>query len=198
MSESEKIAGISQHLSAVLKILGIETNESTAQTPDRVARMWVKETFKGLDPQAYPQISTFPNHMKYTEPVHVGGINIMSTCEHHFQPIYGQASVAYLPEKKIIGLSKINRLVDYYCRRPQVQERLTMDIYKALSQHLETENIAVSIKAIHFCVVARGVKDLNSWTATTQMGGIFKSSESLKSQFLAQAQGTLALNFSGK
>lgn len=177
----DKIERIKEKLTEALDILGLDINDPSIQdTPKRIAKMWVKEIFSGLfEPK--PAMTTFeaPSDQMVTEI----GITVRSTCEHHFQPIYGRAHVAYLPNKKVLGLSKLNRAVDYFARMPQIQEGLTKDIYEFLKQTLDTEDIAVVIDAEHFCVKMRGIKDDNSYTRTTMLGGKFKSDSVVREEF---------------
>ena len=158
-------------------------NDSLQGTPDRVAKMFIDEMFYGLNYDNFPKCTAVENTMKYDEMVVVDRISMSSACEHHFVVIDGFASVAYIPKNKVIGLSKINRIVDFFAKRPQIQERLTEQIYYALNYILETEDIAVKIKAVHYCVKARGVKDVTSSTTTTKIGGVFKESEA-RNEFL--------------
>ena len=160
------------------------SDDSLKDTPRRVAKMFMNEIFWGLDYDNFPKITTVENKMKYDEMILEKDINVMSVCEHHFVTIHGKAHVAYIPNKKVLGLSKMNRVVEFFSRRPQIQERLTEQIYYALNYILETENVAVVIEAEHFCVKARGVEDSNSSTVTSKLGGDFKSNSSLRQEFL--------------
>lgn len=188
-SDAEKIEKISQHFSEIMKVLGLDLkDDSLKETPRRVAKMYVKEIFKGLDVQQFPKITTIENKMKYDQMVVVQDIELLSTCEHHFQPIQGFATVAYIPHKKVIGLSKINRVVDYFAKRPQVQERLTKQVADCLEQILDTTNVAVHINAKHFCVISRGVEDLHSSTATCDLRGEFKKNLETRQEFLLHAR----------
>jgi len=153
-------------------------------TPHRIAKMYVQEIFSGLDYSTFPKISVIDNKMSADEMITVDDIAVTSTCEHHFVVIDGFAKVAYIPSKKLIGLSKINRIVSFFSQRPQVQERLTRQILVALQTILETDNVAVSIKATHYCVKSRGIKDSNSQTSTTALGGVFKDANT-RSEFLS-------------
>jgi len=154
------------------------------ETPHRIAKMFLNEIFSGLDYENFPKITVIENKMGVDEMVRVKGIDLTSTCEHHFIVIDGTARVAYIPNKKIIGLSKINRIVRFFSQRPQVQERLTQQILISLQTLLETDDVAVSIDATHFCVKSRGVQDSNSETTTTALGGIFKTNVHTRAEFL--------------
>jgi GTP cyclohydrolase I len=166
-------------------LLGMDLDDdSLKDTPDRVAKMYVKEIFSGLNPKNNPGITLFENKYSYREMLVEKNITLYSTCEHHFVPIIGKAHVAYFSSGKVIGLSKINRLVQYYAKRPQVQERLTEQIALALKEALHTEDVAVMIDAAHLCVAARGVGDVNSSTITSHFSGKF-TREEIKKEFLA-------------
>jgi len=168
----------------IMELLGLNlSDDSLNKTPERVARMFVDEIFKGLDYSKFPNCSTFDNKMKYDEMILVKDAAVHSTCEHHFVVFEGLAQVAYIPHNKVLGLSKINRVVDFFSRRPQIQERLTEQIYFALNLILGTEDIAVVIEATHHCVRSRGIKDVNSKTVTSKMGGRFRNLE-LRNEFL--------------
>lgn len=178
----ERIRGL---LSEVLATLGLDLNDDSLQeTPHRMAKMYVNEIFSGLDYENFPKISVIENKMAVDEMVKVSNISLISTCEHHFITIDGTATVAYIPDKKIIGLSKINRIVRFFAQRPQVQERLTQQILVALQTLLETDNVAVSINATHYCVKSRGIMDVNAETSTTALGGIFKTNVHTRAEFL--------------
>ena len=159
------------------------SDDSLIETPDRVAKMFLGETFWGLDPDNFPKVTVVENKMKYDEMIVERNISVNSTCEHHFLPIMGFAHVAYIPEKNVPGLSKINRIVEYFSRRPQIQERLTAQIFHALSFILETDNIAVCIDAEHLCVKTRGVEDACSDTVTSKLGGVFKNNDRVRAEF---------------
>ena len=168
-----------------MQILGLDlTDDSLCDTPRRVAKMYVNEIFSGLDYSNFPKLTVIENKMRVDEMVRVKDIDLSSTCEHHFITIDGKASVAYIPKDKVIGLSKINRMVRFFARRPQVQERLNEQLLVALQTLLETDDVAVSISATHFCVKARGVMDANSSTATTSLGGCFKNNPDTRKEFL--------------
>lgn len=178
LTEQEKIDLISNHFKEIMNILNLDLNDdSLKDTPRRIAKMYVNEIFWGLKPENFPKCTTIENKFNYDELVIIKDIKVNSTCEHHNVVIYGKAFVAYKSKNKIIGLSKINRIVEYFCKRPQVQERLTEQIWFALSYILETEDIAIIIDAEHFCVKTRGVEDINSKTVTSKLGGMFLKSE---------------------
>lgn len=160
-------------------------DDSLQETPGRIARMWANEVFYGLDYNNFPRCTTFENKMKYDEVIIAKDVNVASMCEHHFVPFVGVAHVGYVPTTKVIGLSKVNRVVDFFARRPQVQERLGEQIAAALSFILETEDIAVVIKCSHMCTRLRGVKDANSETITSVMSGRFREKEALRAEFLS-------------
>ncbi len=188
LSDDEKITRIAEHVKEILTILGLDTTDDSIQgTPCRVAKMYVKETFKGLNPANMPKLSAFDNKYHYNEMLVEKNIRVFSTCEHHLLPIVGFAHVAYISNGKVIGLSKLNRLVDYYARRPQVQERMTEQIASALQEALETENVAVVVDAKHLCVNSRGIKDPDSSTVTAYFGGKFRNPE-VRKEFLSYIQ----------
>ena len=185
LSSEEKKTIIQEHMSSIMQTLGLDlSDDSLTQTPHRVARMFVDEIFSGLDYKNFPKVSVFENKMHFDEMVKVCNITITSTCEHHFVVMDGIAKVAYMPSDKIIGLSKVNRIVQFFGHRPQVQERLTQQIKVALQTLLNTHNVAVSITATHYCVKSRGVKDQTSVTTTTALGGLFKNNPSSRHEFL--------------
>lgn len=185
MNPSQKYNRIKGLLTEVVSTLGLDlTDDSLAETPHRIAKMYVHEIFSGLDYNNFPKISVIDNKMSVDEMVKVSNIDLTSTCEHHFITIDGLAEVAYIPENKILGLSKINRIVRFFAQRPQVQERLTQQILVAVQTLVETENVAVTIKATHYCVKSRGVMDANSETSTTALGGIFKTNPQTRAEFL--------------
>ncbi len=180
-----KIEKIESHMTEICKILGLDlTDDSLIETPKRVAKMMVLEQNWGLLPENFPKNTTILNKMNTDEMVTVGDIPVMSICEHHLIIISGSAVISYLPKDKVIGLSKLARIVEYFSRRPQVQERLTAQIYHALSFLLETEDVAVGINARHYCMISRGVETPNSWTQTTKLGGAFKEDPGTKAEFL--------------
>jgi len=182
---------IQEHMTEIMHLLNLDlTDDSLAETPKRIAKMYVDEIFSGLDYANFPKITLIENKMKVDEMVTVRGITLTSTCEHHFVMIDGKATVAYIPKDKVIGLSKINRIVQYFAQRPQVQERLTQQVLVALQTLLGTNNVAVSIDAVHYCVKARGIRDATSATTTTALGGLFKSSQNTRQEFLRAVQQT--------
>lgn len=185
LSDNEKMDRISFHFRKIMETLGLDLNDDSLNgTPNRVAKMFVKEIFHGLDPKNKPAPTLFENKFNYNEMLVEKDIKVHSYCEHHFVPIIGKAHVAYISNGKVIGLSKINRIVDYFSRRPQVQERLTIQIAEELKKVLETENVAVVIDSAHMCVITRGVQDVNSTTVTSSYNGKFKDPE-VKNEFLS-------------
>ena len=173
-SDDEKIKAIEKHFTKIVDELGLDLNDdSISGTPYRVAKMYVKEIFSGLSPDNKPKISLFENKYNYNKMLIEKNINLNSTCEHHFLPITGKAHVSYISSGKVIGLSKLNRIVNYYSQRPQVQERLTIQIYDELKKVLDTDSVMVVIEAKHMCVSARGIKDYSSSTVTEMYGGDF-------------------------
>lgn len=183
--DETKMKFVSNHFKQIMLLLGLDLNdESLKGTPDRVAQMFVKEVFSGLDPAKKPDITLFNNDYDYSEMLIEKNITLYSYCEHHFVPIVGKAHVSYFSSGKVIGLSKINRLVQYYSKRPQVQERLTTQIADALKEALGTDDVAIVIDAVHHCVASIGVQDTNSSTITTHFSGKFLTAD-VKSQFLA-------------
>ena len=185
MTPEQKYQRIKGLMSDVVSTLGLDlSDDSLAETPHRIAKMYVHEIFSGLDYSEFPKLSVIDNKMGANEMVKVRNIDLTSTCEHHFVTIDGVAKVAYIPRDKIIGLSKINRVVRFFGQRPQVQERLTRQILVALQAVLETEDVAVSIDAVHYCVKSRGVNDTNSQTSTTALGGCFKENIHTRAEFL--------------
>jgi len=183
-SNDEKIIIIQEHVSTILETLGMDlTDDSLKGTPLRVAKMFVNEIFGGLHPNKKPKASTFDNSYKYGEMLVEKNITLYSTCEHHLLPIIGKAHVAYVSNGTVVGLSKMNRIVDYYAKRPQVQERLTLQIVQELQEVLGTKDVACVIDAKHLCVNSRGISDTASSTVTSEFGGVFKSEEK-KREFL--------------
>lgn len=173
-NHSEKMIAITKNVVEIMQTLGLDLkDDSLNETPKRIAKMYLDEIFWGLDYSNFPKITTIENRMQYDNMLLERHIKVSSTCEHHFIPMMGEAFIAYLPNKKVIGLSKINRIVEFFSRRPQVQERLTEQIFHTLCMILETENVAVLIKAEHTCVKLRGVEDINSDTVTSRIGGAF-------------------------
>ena len=186
LSSEQKYDKLKGLFTEVVDTLGLDLNDdSLAETPHRIAKMYVHEIFSGLDYETFPKIALIENKMQVDEMVKVNNISLTSTCEHHFVTIDGCAKVAYIPNDKIIGLSKINRIVRFFAKRPQVQERLTQQILIALQALLETDNVAVSINATHYCVKSRGVMDATSETSTTALGGDFKTNSNTRAEFLA-------------
>jgi GTP cyclohydrolase I len=184
LSNQEKIAVFNKDVEHILHTLGMDlTDDSIKGTPQRVAKMFVNEIFSGLDPQNKPKASTFENKYKYGEMLVEKNITIYSTCEHHLLPIVGRAHVAYISKGSVIGLSKMNRIVDYFAKRPQVQERLTMQIVQELQKALGTLDVACVIDAKHLCVNSRGIRDIESSTVTSEFGGAFKEA-AVRREFL--------------
>lgn len=174
MGDDQKMAVIENHFSQIMETLGLDmSDDSLHGTPHRVAKMFVKEIFHGLNPENKPKMSVFDNKFRYGQMLVEKNINVSSTCEHHFLPIYGKAHVAYIATDKVVGLSKLNRIVDYFARRPQVQERLTVQIVNELKKVLNTEDVAVVIDAKHLCVASRGIQDHQSTTITAEYSGAF-------------------------
>ncbi len=185
IERKDKIDKIEQHFTSIMQTLGLDlTDDSLIETPKRVAKMYVNEIFWGLDYEAFPKCTTVENKMKYDEMVIERNINVQSNCEHHFVVIDGVATVGYIPKQKVLGLSKINRIVEYFSKRPQIQERLTEQIYYALQYILDTDNIGVVLDAQHYCVKSRGVEDVGSSTVTSKLGGCFKNDPSVRSEFM--------------
>jgi GTP cyclohydrolase I len=185
LSDEEKIDRIESHFRQIMETLGLDlTDDSLAGTPKRVAKMFVKEAFSGLNPKNKPVARLFENKYNYDQMLVEKDITFYSHCEHHFVPIYGKAHVAYFSSGKVIGLSKINRIVQYFAKRPQVQERLTVQIGKELERILQTQSIAVVMDANHMCVASRGVSDTNSKTGTAYFSGKFKDDDNVKREFL--------------
>lgn len=184
-SREEKKEKIQHHMHEILSLLELDlTDDSLEETPRRIAKMYVDEIFSGLDYASFPKITVIENKMDVSEMVRVKDITVTSTCEHHLVTIDGRAAVAYIPRGKIIGLSKINRIVRFFAQRPQVQERMTQQILVALQTLLESDDVAVTIDATHYCVKSRGVMDATSETTTTALGGIFKSNPATRHEFL--------------
>jgi len=185
----EKIDHIEAHFEHIMRILGLDlSDDSLIDTPKRVAKMYVNEIFWGLDYEAFPKCTAVDNKMKYNEMVCERNINVQSNCEHHFVVIDGLATVAYVPNQKVLGLSKINRIVEYFSKRPQIQERLTEQVFHTLQYILDTEDVAVMIDAQHYCVKSRGVEDTGSSTVTSKLGGGFKSDPAARAEFYQLAR----------
>jgi len=183
-SRQVKIAKIESKFRDIMEIMGLDlSDDSLADTPKRVAKMWIQETMWGLEAETFPKCTTVQNKMAYDEMVVERNITVQSNCEHHFLPIIGKAFIAYIPNEKVLGLSKMPRIVEYFARRPQIQERLTEQVYFALQYILETDNIAVVIVADHMCVSTRGVEDISSDTATSKLGGVFKTDPTVRAEF---------------
>ncbi len=177
-SDEDKMTVIENHFFSIMNEMGLDmTDDSLKGTPHRVAKMFIKEIFSGLNPANKPKISVFENSYNYDKMLVEANISFNSTCEHHFLPIIGKAHIGYVSSGKVIGLSKLNRIVDYYSRRPQVQERLIMQIFNDLKSVLETDDVIVVMEAKHLCVSSRGIKDESSYTSTIQYGGIFNKKE---------------------
>ncbi len=173
-TDDEKIAIIENHFKGIMETLGLDlTDDSLSGTPRRVAKMYVQETFWGLNPANKPAVSHFKNKFQYSEMLIEKDIHFYTNCEHHFVPFFGKAHIAYIPNGKVIGLSKLNRIVEYFAKRPQVQERMTMQISEELKRILHTDNVAVIINAKHLCVASRGIKDNSSHTTTSEYSGKF-------------------------
>ncbi len=184
LSDKEKMDKIAYHFGEIMHTLGLDlTDDSLKGTPQRVAKMYVQEIFSGLNPATKPKIALFDNKYKYQQMLVEKDISFYSNCEHHFVPIIGKAHIAYVGKDKVIGLSKLNRIVQHYAKRPQVQERMTMQIAEELKQVLQTEHVAVVIEAKHLCVSSRGVNDDTSATVTSYYGGKFLN-EQTKQEFL--------------
>jgi GTP cyclohydrolase I len=184
LDDETKIQLIEKHFSQIMNILGLDLNDdSLRDTPKRVAKMYVKEIFSGLNPAEKPSVTLFSNHYKYNQMLVEKNIAVYSNCEHHFVPITGKAHIAYMSNGKVIGLSKLNRIVQYYSQRPQVQERLTIQIANEIKTALGTEDVAVVIDAHHHCVSSRGIRDMNSSTVTAEYSGRFLLPET-RNEFL--------------
>jgi GTP cyclohydrolase IA len=188
LSDAEKMAKIEHHFREIMHTMGLDlTDDSLKGTPHRVAKMYIKEIFSGLNPENKPKVALFDNKYRYFDMLVEKDITFYSNCEHHFVPIIGRAHVAYISSGRVIGLSKLNRIVQYFAKRPQVQERLTMQIAHELRDILGTDDVAVVIDAKHLCVSSRGVQDVNSSTVTAYYGGSFKD-DSKKNEFLKYLQ----------
>ena len=189
IERKDKITEIQKSFSHIMQVLGLDLDDdSLRETPLRVAKMYVNEIFWGLDYEAFPKCTTVDNKMKYNEMVVERNVNVQSNCEHHFVIIDGLATVAYVPKDKVLGLSKINRIVEYFSKRPQIQERLTEQVFHALQFILETEDVAVMIDAQHYCVKSRGVEDTGSSTVTVRLGGGVKEDPAARNEFLSIAR----------
>jgi len=189
LSDERKIEIIQDHFKTIMKTLWLDLeDDSLKKTPYRVAKMYVKEVFKWLNDDNFPRISAFENKYKYNQMLTVKHIKVMSACEHHFVPFVWEATVSYIPNDKVIWLSKINRVVDFYSRKPQVQERLTEEIHNKLVELLWTEDVAISITAKHYCVIMRWVEDVNSETTTNKLWWVFMVDSSARQEFLNSTQ----------
>jgi len=185
VDRKDKIEMIERNFKNIMEVLGLDLDDdSLRDTPKRVAKMYVNEIFWGLDYEAFPKCTTVDNKMKYDEMVVERNVSVQSNCEHHFVVIDGLATVGYIPKQKVLGLSKINRIVEYFSKRPQIQERLTEQVYHALQYILETDDIGVVINAQHYCVKSRGVEDTGSSTVTSRLGGVFRSDPSVRTEFM--------------
>ena len=185
LDDKTKISLIEEYFGKIMHTLGLDLNDDSLKgTPHRVAKMYVKEIFSGLNPENMPDLKVFDNKYQYGEMLVEKNITLYSSCEHHFLPIIGQAHVGYIANDKVIGLSKINRIVDYFARRPQVQERLSRQIFEALKKALDTEDVAVVIESKHLCVSSRGIQDTESSTVTAEYGGKFKDID-VRKEFLS-------------
>ena len=190
MSDGAKIEAIASKFREIMEIMGLDlTDDSLSGTPHRVAKMYVQEIFAGLNPANHPDVKTFDNVYGYDHMLVERNITLNSTCEHHFLPIVGVAHVAYIPEDKVVGLSKLNRIVDHYAKRPQVQERLSRQVLKALQEILGTQNVAVVMDAKHLCVSSRGIQDEGSSTVTASYGGLFETAPDVRAEFLQHIEG---------
>ena len=189
ISRTDKIDTIEQNFKIIMETLGLDlSDDSLMDTPKRVAKMFCNEIFWGLDYEAFPKCTTVQNKMQYDEMIVEKNINVQSNCEHHLVVIDGFATVAYVPNSTVLGLSKMNRIVEYFSKRPQIQERLTEQVYHALQYILKTDNIAVRIDAQHFCVKSRGVEDVGSRTITSKLGGLFKEDAACRAEFMMLSQ----------
>lgn len=188
-SDEHMIELISKNVRSTMNVLGLDmSNDSLQDTPDRVAKMYVEETFYGLDYDNFPKCTVVENSFNYDEMLVEKNINIMSLCEHHFVGIVGKATIGYIPNGEVIGLSKLNRVAEFFSRRPQVQERLTAQIYHTLTYILDTDQVAVVIDADHYCVKSRGIEDTGSSTVTSKLGGSFKEDPATRAEFMALAR----------
>jgi len=186
LTRDEKYDRIKASMTDVVTTLGLDlSDDSLCETPHRIAKMYVDEIFSGLDYSNFPKLSAIDNKMHVNEMIQISNVSVISTCEHHFVTIDGSSRVAYIPQDKIIGLSKINRIVRFFAQRPQVQERMTQQVLVALQTLLNTDDVAVAIEATHYCVKSRGVMDADSTTRTTALGGLFKNDDRTRAEFLA-------------
>lgn len=186
LSDDQKIERITSSVRDILDTLGMDLEDDSLRgTPKRVAKAFVKELFAGLNPENKPSSSTFENKYQYGEMLVEKNITLYSTCEHHLLPIVGKAHVAYVSNGRVVGLSKMNRIVDYFAKRPQVQERLTMQVVQELQRILKTDDVACIVDAKHLCVNSRGIKDISSSTVTAEYQGVFKTDKKLRNEFIA-------------
>jgi GTP cyclohydrolase IA len=186
LTRDQKVEVIEQHFQKIMETLGLDlSNDSLRDSPKRVAKMYVDEVFRGLDVRNFPKITVMENDMNYNQMLVVRDVTILSTCEHHFVTIDGKATIAYIPGAKVIGLSKINRIADFFSRRPQVQERLTKQVADCLVHVLGTQDVAVHINAKHYCVVSRGIEDHSSTTITSDLRGAFRDDSRTRAEFLS-------------
>jgi GTP cyclohydrolase IA len=186
LTRDQKVEIIEKHFQKIMETLGLDlTNDSLRDSPKRVAKMYVDEVFRGLDIGNFPKITVMENDMNYNQMLVVRDVTILSTCEHHFVTIDGKATIAYIPGAKVIGLSKINRIADFFSRRPQVQERLTKQVADCLVHVLGSEDVAVHINAKHYCVVSRGIEDHSSTTITSDLRGAFRDDSRTRAEFLS-------------
>lgn len=184
-SDHEKVQIIQEHMTEVMKTLGLDlSDDSLTETPLRIAKMFVYEKFWGLKPENFPKCTAVENKMQYNEMVTEKNIRVLSDCEHHFVQIDGYATVSYIPKGKVLGLSKLNRIVEYFSRRPQIQERLTQQVGEALKFILNTDDVAVSVSAKHYCVISRGVEDQSSFTVTNYLSGVYRDNSDTRAEFL--------------
>ncbi len=190
LSDDEKIKKIAGHFKEIMLTLGLDLeDDSLKNTPNRVAKMYVREIFAGLNPQSFPALTSIENKLGYNEMVTIKDISIISVCEHHFVTIDGKATISYIPKDRVIGLSKINRIARFFAQRPQVQERLTKQIADCLCYVLDTNDVAVSLKAKHYCVIQRGVEDVGSHTITSDLRGAFQEDPRTRGEFLSFERG---------
>jgi len=185
-TEQEQLETIERSIKDIMTVLGLDmSDDSLIDTPRRVAKMYAKETMWGLKPENFPKCTTVDNKMNYTTMVCERDIKTMSQCEHHLVTIDGKTTIAYIPNQRVLGLSKLNRIVEYFSRRPQIQERLTMQIAETLKFILDTEDVAVVTSAVHYCVKSRGIEDTGSSTITASIHGVFKSEASVRAEFMS-------------
>lgn len=190
LTKEQQIANIASCIELSMKTLGLDlTDDSLHDTPNRVAKMWVNEIYSGLDYRNFPKVTTINNKMNYDEMVLVGNITANSSCEHHLIQIEQTAHIAYIPKDKVIGLSKLSRIAKFFSKRPEVQERYCAQVFETLKYILGTEDVAVSVTGRHFCMIGRGVEDINAMTTTNKLGGSFKNDAHTRSEFLSSIKG---------